>query len=1071
MNDEELHNSSMLDLFRHELEKHFPAIKNGLLELEQGKPSLECLESLMRAAYSIKGAARMVGVNEVDGINLDENDIDRLLKSIDLIIQFSDSKEPPEKWMADHQNEYNELLVRLKVLMAADEILVEKAASKSISSLKVSNLLPNDKGGVSDTSMLELFRSEFEEHGRILNSGLLELEQCQSSHKCLEALMHAAHSIKSAARLVGLSEVVEVAHLMEDCFATAQADKINLNTNDINILLNSLDLIGQISGSKKPADKWVAEHRCKYDELLRRLRTLAVESKVLEETVTPESMQPLEIPRLESNSISNELSQSDSSMLELFQLEVEEHSRILNNGLLELEQGKSSDKCLEALMRAAHSIKGAARMVGLNEVVEVAHLMEDCFVVLQENGATLAAEDIDVLFKSIDMISMHLQTSESKWLDNNKKEYESLLISLQGVRQKLVSNEQCHSPELIQAKSEDIPSEQEIKIVQPLPKKVDVSSSEATDEDTDELASVLRVSTAQINRLMGLTGESIVRARWLRPYVDSMSRLKQHHVKLAQRLDVLWSVVGNITNDEKVYELLRDIQNREVECRRELADRIAAMEEYDRHATNLSSRLHQAVVTSRMRPFADGVEGFPRMVRDVARSLNKSVQLEIEGKATKLDRDILEKIEAPLNHLLRNAVDHGIEMPEVRKASGKPEKGVIRLSAFHQAGMLSIVIEDDGGGIDIESLRAKVLQKGMVDESMAKNLSEAELYEFLFLPGFSTKQDVTEISGRGVGMDVVHEVVQKMRGQVRVSSHLGKGTRFHMQLPLTLSVIPCLLVYVSEEPYAFPLARIKQIFEEDKSAIEEIEGHQFINVEGRSVGVISMAQLLELSGDLISNKETVSVVVLGEKKSAYGLVVDSFIGKRDLVVQQMPGQLRKIKDISAAALMEDGSPILIVDVDDILCSINKIVNSGQVNAISAEHREIDQHLIKRILVIDDSITVREVERNLLLASGYHVDVAVDGMDGWNMVNQGNYDLVITDIDMPRMDGIEFVNYIKGNSNTAHIPVIVVSYKDREEDRLRGLEAGADYYLTKGSFHDHSLQEAVRDLIGEALVTA
>ncbi len=923
-----------------------------------------------------------------------------------------------------------------------------------------------------NSSMLDLFRQEVEQHAPDISNGLLELEQGEPSSECLESLMRAAHSIKGAARMVGINEVVDVAHLMEDCFVAAQSGEVNLDEKDIDLLLNSIDLISQISESKIPADKWVVEHQSEYDELMVCLRALMVKKgEILEERVALEPIQPFEIPDSEPNSLSNELSLSDASMLELFQLEVEEHSRILNSGLLELEQGQSSSKCLEALMRAAHSLKGAARMVGLNEVVDVAHLMEDCFVALQEGAATLAVEDIDVLFKSIDALTMHLQTPENKWLDNNKSEYETLLLSLQSVRQKLVSEEQNHSPGLIQAKSEKREPDQEKKQPHSLPKKINSPPPEVVDEEAEEVTSVLRVSTAQINRLMGLTGESIVRARWLRPYVESMSRLKQHHVRLAQRLDMLWSVVSNTTNNEEIYELLRDIQSREAVCRRELAGRIAAMEEYDRHATNLSSRLHQAVVTSRMRPFSDGVEGFPRMVRDVARTLKKSVKLEIEGKATKLDRDILEKIEAPLNHLLRNAVDHGIEMPEVRKASGKPEKGVVRLSAFHQAGMLSIVIEDDGGGIDIESLRAKVLQKGMVDESMAKNLSETELYEFLFLPGFSTKQDVTEISGRGVGMDVVHEVVQKMRGQIRVSSRLGEGTRFHMQLPLTLSVIPCLLAYVSEEPYAFPLARIKNIFKKDKSAIEEIEGHQFINIEGRSVGVISMAQMLELPGDLISNQETVSVVVLGEKKSTYGLVVDSFIGKRDLVVQQMPSQLKKIKDISAAALMEDGSPVLIVDVDDMLCSINKIVNGGQVSAISSErrNREADEHLIKHVLVVDDSITVREVERNLLLASGYRVDVAVDGMDGWNMVNQGNYDLVITDIDMPRMDGIEFVKYIKGNPNTAHIPVIVVSYKDREEDRLRGLKAGANYYLTKGSFHDRSLQEAVLDLIGEATV--
>ena len=354
----------------------------------------------------------------------------------------------------------------------------------------------------------------------------------------------------------------------------------------------------------------------------------------------------------------------------------------------------------------------------------------------------------------------------------------------------------------------------------------------------------------------------------------------------------------------------------------------------------------------------------------------------------------------------------------------------------------------------------------MIDAETASQLSETELIEFLFLPAFSTAEEVTEISGRGVGLDVVKNMVQQVGGTLRAESNKGEGMRFHMQLPLTLSVTRTLLVEIGGEPYAFPLARIDRALDVPQSDVEVVEDRQYIKFEDQSIGLIPAPQVLELEG-AESAGENLSVVVISDRLSRYGLVVDRFLGERDLVVRPLDPRLGKTTDISAAALMEDGTPALIVDVDDLVRSMDNLISGGRLVKIGMVADQQEDWAPKRVLVVDDSITVREVERRLLENRGYRVEVAVDGMDGWNAVRTGLYDLIVTDVDMPRMDGIELVRQIKGDAELKALPVMIVSYKDRQEDRMLGLEAGADYYLTKSSFHDETLIEAVEDIIGSA----
>ncbi len=381
--------------------------------------------------------------------------------------------------------------------------------------------------------------------------------------------------------------------------------------------------------------------------------------------------------------------------------------------------------------------------------------------------------------------------------------------------------------------------------------------------------------------------------------------------------------------------------------------------------------------------------------------------------------------------------------------------------------MLQIAVVDDGRGIDIKRLRAKVVERGLATEVMATRLTEAELLEFLFLPGFSTKEAVTEISGRGVGLDVVQDMVRTVGGMVRVASKLGRGTKFTLQLPITMSVVRALLVRIAGEPYAFPLNRIDRIVRVARADLRQLEGRSHFLIGEDLVGIVDAVEVFGF-GDRGNPDEFLPVVVVSDRNLRFGVVVQEFLGERDLEVRPLDPRLGKPPDINSASVLDDGWPVLIVDVEDIVRSIDNMLGGRRFKALpsTANGAKVRQSA-KRILVVDDSITVRELERQLLESRGYTVDVAVDGVDGWNAVRVGDYHLVISDVDMPRMDGITLVRSIKQDARLRSIPVVIVSYKDRDEDRMRGLDAGADGYLTKSSFHDRTFLDAVADLIGEA----
>lgn len=752
------------------------------------------------------------------------------------------------------------------------------------------------------------------------------------------------------------------------------------------------------------------------------------------------------------------------SMFDLYKAEAEQHGRALSDGLVALENA-TDPSLVEPLMRAAHSIKGAARIVGFEQVVTLAHAMEDCLVRLQRAQEPIVPARVDQLLKGTDLLVQSAQVAEADvpaWNTAHAAAIADLASRLQQpVAAPTTTMPQVPAPPTSgpapAAPVASAPAPSAPAAAAPPPSAASTHAAPpptAASTTTKPVAgeSSVMVRSRNLDRLMRLSGEGMVEARRLEAMQARLRAIRTRERSLEDLFD-------RRRQRQDVSDL--DLEQAHAAIRNEVALLEADLQAHLRRTEELSTTLHHEAIDCRMRPFGDACLTIPRTVRDLARSLDKDASARLEGQSVSVDRDILRKLEAPLTHLVRNALDHGIESRAERAASGKRAQATLRVSASHQAGMLVVEIADDGRGIDLGRLRAKIIERNLSTPELVARMSDRELTDFLFLPGFSTAKAVTDLSGRGVGLDVVQTTVHEVGGSVEVHTELGRGSTFRMRLPVTLSVLRAAIVSIGGEPYAMPLARMERIDRLDHDALEHVEGRLAARVNDEVIGLVRGDELLGVPGDVQSG--ALAVVSLRTRQRTLGVIVDGFLGEEDVVVQPLDERLGTVPHVSSASVRQSGELVLILDADAMAIDAARRLDEGTLRGAAAgsEDARSRRH---RVLVVEDSLTVREVERQMLTRAGYMVDVAVDGLDGWNALQRERYDLVLSDVDMPRMNGLELVRRIRADRKLASVPVVMVSYKDREEDRLAGLEAGATAYLTKGAFHDRTLLDTVADLI-------
>jgi two-component system, chemotaxis family, sensor histidine kinase and response regulator WspE len=761
----------------------------------------------------------------------------------------------------------------------------------------------------------------------------------------------------------------------------------------------------------------------------------------------------------------------DSSLFDLFRMEAEEQVRTLQSELMKLEaaasleSGEVSAATLEALMRASHSLKGAARIVGLTGIVGLTHAMEDRFVSAQ-GGKALDSSEIDQMLSATDWLGQLQAVAEpdvAKWLEENAAGIDACAAGLKGAEPAAEAEgaasgtmaaerlEGTQAPAAAPAEPVSTPRRERgngagggasARNGVPEPEAERDIFAQAGREERTVRERTVRLAADRFDHLLSLSAETLVTARQLAEWGDVLDR---NHRAIGKALQMLQDAGEGQTARASV----RGELERQVAV---LATQIADLDAVSRANERTAEQLYRVVLGGRLRPFSEGISGVQRLVRDTARELGKSVRLEVLGESTRVDRDILDRLEAPISHLVTNAIDHGIESPAERVAAGKPAEAHLRIHAGHENGRLMITVRDDGHGINVERVRERVIGRNLAPAETVAGLTESELLEFLFLPGFSTRDAVSHLSGRGVGLNVVQSMVQEAGGAVTVTSTPGVGTTFRLRLPVTRSVIRVIRVMVEGEMFSIPMVRV------DHVAVMEAEGTSDkpeVSWNDRQHPVVLLGSLLGLCEQALP-KGPVPMLFFG----GYAFAVDRFVDQAEVSVRRLDPRLGKIPGVSAASLDENGNPLLILDMED-------LVQTAAGVPASTSASPDDESLAPHILVVDDSHTVREMERRLLVRSGYTVSTAQNGQEAWNLLRLNEYDLLISDVDMPQMNGIELVTRVRANPRLVRMPVIILSYKDRAEDRQRGLDAGADFYLTKGSFDNGSFLQAVVDLVGEA----
>jgi two-component system sensor histidine kinase and response regulator WspE len=743
----------------------------------------------------------------------------------------------------------------------------------------------------------------------------------------------------------------------------------------------------------------------------------------------------------------------DLSIYDMFRMEAEEQVEALQAKLLVLQEGDANEATLRALMRGAHSLKGAARVVGLHTAVRLTHAMEERFVAAQQ-GRALGSAEVDTLLKSVDILRSLAAVSEDQapaWSTAHDDAVTQLATELTGVA------EAASAPEDNKAELPSAAAEDNRSAAPPQPAVEAASDRRGADLN-------LRITSQRFDRIIALSSDNLVQAQNLTRIQDQMARIQLRLTRLVR--SVADERRKAYLDPEKQAAALAVIMGQGERDRARLGDLLTELDRIAHNHEANCERLHHEVLHARLRPFGDVVANLRRLVRDTAAEMGKIVRFTVTGEGTEVDRDILEKLRAPLEHLLRNALDHGLENTSQRLAAGKSAEGTIHLRARHVNGRLVIVLEDDGGGVDIAAVARRAVDRSLVQRETASLLSDAEILEFLFLPGFSTRSEVTEISGRGFGLDVVQSTVHESGGSVKIENMPGRGTSFEIILPVTRSLMRVMRVEIENETYAVPLNRLSRVIASNieldaagAATFATTENHETVRVP-----VVHMMSALHNAPTALHAGPAKLLFFLNEKgrEAPIAFQVDRVLDETTIAVRQLDQRLGRMAAIAAVTLNEQNVPLLIVEPDDI---IHLALQSQQRESAAPGMESANTRA--SVLVVDDSATVRQMLRRTLLRARYQVATAEHGVDAWNLLQTQSFDLLVSDVDMPEMNGIELVEHVRANTRLAHMPVIILSYKGRDEDRRRGLDAGADAYVTKGEFQEQSFLQIVLDLVGPA----
>ena len=742
--------------------------------------------------------------------------------------------------------------------------------------------------------------------------------------------------------------------------------------------------------------------------------------------------------------------------------EARDHLNRLNDGLAALEAGSTDQENINSIFRSAHTIKGSSRMLKLSTITETAHKLEDVLGALRDGSLSFSPALGQLLHQAVDALAVLVDLLAASNDGAGLPSADPVLCAAlaQAALGNIGENESCETSEKqeksgeggevavsavptpvrpvqspLPAPATTVPAPVEASLPSPEPA---ATAAETKPETKLKAAETVRVRLAKLDELIKLMGEM----------VSSHARMRQ---RLAD-LKVIERTVLECAGEAAAAPLRHFAQS--------LKDDVQAQE-------MLMDELHDKTLLMRMLPLAIVFEPAGRLVRELARSVGKQVECVVNGSEIELDRQMIDKLADPIIHLIRNGIDHGLETPERRLAAGKPAQGRLTLSARQDGGWVVIDIVDDGGGIPLAAVRDKAVHKGFISAEQAASMSDHDLVDLIFLPGFSTNSIITDLSGRGVGMDVVKQcVLDDLQGAVNVETRPGLGTTFSLRLPLSLAVMRVLLVQVAGLPFGFTAQYVAELLRLPQEAMLLVAERNAVIIRNEFVPVVPLSELLRLPAALLPASPADStlgmlLVVLRVRNEKIAVRVDALLDERDMVIKPLPEHMRQLPLVSGIVTTGKNELVGVLHAPALL----DMARSARTQAVRAEAAVHVAPGHYRVLVVDDSLNTREIEKDVLEAYGYQVTLAEDGLDGLRKALAEEFDAVLTDVEMPNMDGFSLTARLRQEAKYQHKPIIIITSREKEEDKRRGVQVGADAYIVKGDFDQSNLVDTLRALLG------
>lgn len=888
--------------------------------------------------------------------------------------------------------------------------------------------------------ILQVFESEVQDSIAKINELLLRLEKEPDDFYCVQELFREAHSIKGAARMVGFLEVQNLAHSFENVMGLKKDNEIELTSEIVDLLCKTVDCIeGIIPENIKTKGAYRSEEAAK---IIETLDGLSVDGLPVEKV---QVVQPKEVVQSESSSesikVEEPLGDIDNCMdrLQFIVSELFAENRVLSQDLLDIlciiKEIKSFDIDKQALS-LYDKLYSLLEKINQNDYLPDKDFFDDI-----KKAVGIARDIIEGNETSLDDISL----------------LEKRLMILVEIVDIVQFNPESKPVEVNQKAMVDTPS-------------VSKAQEEFVMPKAESLAiKTLRVDAKKLDKLVNQVGELIIAKIKTQDHATELEKLSADLEDLHKVLNKNRQYIRfhDRKSDASSTSILRNVQSisddaayKVSEVMNKVADLYRVIQEDDTRLSLIVGDLENLIKGIRLLPFATVFHMFPRMVRDIAREKGKQAELIITGSETSADKKIIEEIKAPLVHIIRNAVDHGIESTEDRIAAGKNPIGKIELSAKHMENSIIIEIKDDGNGIDIDKIKEKVLEKELLSEPELNAMTPSQIMNIIFWPGFSTEQEVSDISGRGVGLDVVHSKISQLNGKVNIKSELGERCVVTIHLPVTMATIKAFLINMNNQTFALGANSISMVRRINTSDIFVKEGYKHIVYEDKIIPVFYLSDVLNLQSDINSDKAV--VIFVKEDENEVGFIVNSLLGEQEILHKNLEPPLVRIKNISGIASLASGEICLVLNSSGL---IKSAFNLKHTSVLPKVKQEIFSPCDYNVLLVEDSLTTRVLQRNILVNKGYNVDTTANAEDALKKINDKKYHLVISDIEMPGMSGIDLMYRIRQEiPNSSKIRKMLVSFLDNETTRKHVVDAGIDYFMSKAAFEHKEFLSIVEKLL-------